>query len=193
MHVTENFGQAAFLNDSEVYAKRRIGMGVIISVIGALLLAGHWLGQVGVLLGGVGVLTGPGFVWGYLRWLKVLPKAQESLKSEPLDVRLEIRIHPSYPHHYTTAWLWPADADKDGRPLARFSSARLSSPRNMAVDKVPAQVYGAPIRGAAVVVACTQGVLAGRIRWSRFGDDRPARPIPAVVRWLFKERTLRLP
>jgi hypothetical protein len=144
--------------------------GVAAAVIGAILLAGHLLGHLGIVFGFVGVLGGPFFVFVGLSWFRLLPAAREALREVPLETRLEVQIlKGGYGFSRSTkAQLWPIGSDDHW--LAKFSETmHWQTPRLLTVNRVPARVYGAPTRGTTVVVSCQEGVVAGRIRRSQFG------------------------
>jgi hypothetical protein len=139
------------------------------AAIGAVLLAGDLGGHLGLVFGWVGVLGGPLFFFFGLAWFRLLPAAREALTETPIDVRLEVKLlRGGYGFkRFTMARLWPAVPSDQW--LANFSETmHWQAPRLLTVNRVPARVYGAPTRGTAVVVSCSQGVVIGRIRRSRF-------------------------
>jgi len=161
--------EIAFLDEMHEQATRWAGGGAAATVVGAILLAGNLLGHLGVVFGFVGVLGGPFFVAVGLAWFRLLPAAREALTMAPIEARLEVQIAKGgYGFSRSTmAKLWPAGSND--RWLAKFSETmHWQTPRLFSADRVPAHVYGAPARGAAVVASCSQGVVVGRIRRSHF-------------------------
>jgi hypothetical protein len=159
--------EGAFLDEMREQASRWALSGAVATLIGAVLLAGHVLGHLGVIFGFVGVLGGPFFVGVGLAWLRLLPQARAALTEAPSQARLEVHmLKGGYGfNRATAATLWPVSSDE--RWLAKFSETmHWQTPRFLSVNRVSAQVYGAPQRGAAVVVSCPEGVVVGRIRRS---------------------------
>jgi|GEM_PF-4596076 len=147
---------------------------------------------VGVVLSWAGVVVGLGLAWRGIRASSLLGLARSSLNGQAFDLRLETRVRraayggqPS-----TSALLW---ADDSGTPLAWFDW-QMSQPQLVALDKTPAKVYGAPTRGAVVVVSCPQAIVAGRVKRSHFGESpSPQKPVSPLTAWPWKPRSLRLP
>lgn len=161
--------EMAFLDEMRVRATWWVVSGVVAALLGAWLLAGHLLGHVGVVFGFVGVLGGPFFLLVGSSWLRLLPSARVALRQVPVEARLEVQVlKGGYGFNRSTmARLWPA-AQAD-RWLAKFSETmHWQTPRLLAVDRVPAQVYGQPTPGAVVVASCSQGVVVGRLKRSHF-------------------------
>lgn len=162
-----NERERAVLDEMHDEAMRLIWGGLAAAVVGAILLGAHAFAHAGLVLGFVGVLGGPLFVGLGLAWLRLLPAAQIALNEAPRDIRLEVKIlKGGYGFsRFTMARLWSADVD--GRELAKFSeTVHWQKPRLFSVDRVPARVFGLPVRGAAVVVSCEEGIVVGRIRRS---------------------------
>jgi hypothetical protein len=148
------------------------------------------VGQVGQILGWVGLIFCPAGLYGGWSALRLLPAARDALTAPVLDARLEITLHRGYGGlPYTTAQLWPADPATP-LVLARFRS-QYSAPRLIAADKLPAKIHGTPNRGQVVVVSCEQAVLVGRIGRSHFGEEHVPRRTPPLIAWLIKPRSLR--
>lgn len=163
--------EAAFLDEMQRKAKQWIVIGVVLVVVGALVLAGNF-GEVGVIVGSVGVGFGLFLVWFGFVWLRLLPKARMALAIPPIDLGLETRRNIGLLRRTTFAQLWPKDAVHPPS-LAQFSETmHWAKPRYMTVDKVPAKVYGYPIAGATVVASCPDGVVVGRIKRSHFGESK---------------------
>ena len=180
--------EAACLDRLAERSKWGIAVGLVLLAVGTGVLATLSSGTAR-LFGAVGAFCGLGFIWGFVLYLRLLGRARESLKVSPLDLLLERKFQLSKTASAFPATLWAVDSRE--RPLAWFSSTQWSVPLVMTADRVPARVYGAPTRGAVVVVSCSKGVLAGRISFSRYGrEELPGRP-PRGVGWLFKP--LRLP
>jgi len=180
--------EATSLDRLEERSRWGIAIGVVLLTVGALVLA-TLSSSTARLLGGLAVLCGPGVVWGFALYLRLLGQARESLKASPLDLLLERKLQLSKTTSAFPATLWAVDSQE--RPLAWFSSTQWSVPLVMTADRVPARVYGAPTHRAVVVVSCSEGVLAGRISFSRFGSDQsPSSPAHGLG-WLFK--SLRMP
>jgi hypothetical protein len=194
IETRENSREIAFLDDMKEWALRWILRGATAAAIGAILLAAHLLGHLGVVFGFVGVLGGPFFVVVGLLWLRLLPAARKALEEVPLEARIEVGIlKGGYGFSRSTmARLWSPGPDSYW--LAKFSETmHWQTPRLLTVNRVPAQVYGAPTRGAAVVVTCSEGVVVGRIRGSRFGKPPPApKPMSPLRASLQKPRSLRI-
>lgn len=162
-----NEREGLVLDEMHDEALRLIMGGSAAVVIGGLLLAAHAFGHAGVVLGFVGVLGGPLFAGIGIAFLRLLPAARAALEQPPRDVRLEMKVlKGGYGfRRFTMARLWSADAD--GRELAKFSeSVHWQKPKVFSVDRAPARIFGSPVRGAAVVVSCHEGVVVGRIRRS---------------------------
>ena len=178
-----------FLAHMERWASRWIWIGAVALVAGVLLLVSKALGSVGALIGGVSVLVGPGLLWAAFRWSKVIPQARAALQTTPIEARLKVEVRRGYAAiPYTTGELWPTGiAD---RPIAQFGTMTWCRPRFQAVHKTPARVYGAPVRGAAVVVSSPDNMLIGRVKRSQFGVDGPAPTMPRAMRFLLKRRDL---
>jgi hypothetical protein len=163
-------------------------------IISILIHGAEHLIDIGEVVGWIAVIVGAGFELSGLPGLRALSKARESLKTSPIDARLKTELGRSYGGlPYKKAQLWPDDSGSS-RVLAQFVGGQWSMPRYMTVDKVSAQVYGAPTRGEMVVVSCSEGMLFGRIGWSRYGrEERPPGPFRSVVlrflEWLFKQRS----
>jgi hypothetical protein len=154
-------------------------------------LAHHWdLALAGRIFGWVGVIVGPVFLVYALRAKRILPAALDSLKKPTFDVRLEINVYRGYGLPYTMARLWRIDSLAP--PVIAWFGWQMSSPV-AAVDKAVAEVHGAPIKGAVVVVSSPEAVLVGRVKRSHFGEPAsPPKPVSPLVAWLFKPRSLRL-
>jgi hypothetical protein len=158
--------EATFLDEMRQRALRWIGVGAVVTLVAALILAGNWLGETGVVIGGAGLIVGLFFVWFGFAWLRILPQARAALGESPTEARLETKRNPGVWKRSTNAQLWPMDSAATPS-LAQFSETlHWAKPRYLAVDKVPAKVYGRPTTGATVVVSCLDGVLAGRIKRS---------------------------
>ena len=184
---------ALLWGNSERLAKQSVGIYLagMVFVIAYADVHREGLSTFGEVAGGAGLFLGACAFLGGLIWWRMLPAARRSLSATPVDVRLEVMVRRGYALMPSmAAQLWPSDSVSSA-VLAQLGS-QWSWPRYRAVDKLPAQVYGAPTKGAVVVVSCPETVLVGRIRWSRFGDDRPLRPMPPVLAWLMKERRLPL-
>lgn len=188
--ATHSSRELALLDKIEGRAKSGVVIGVILFAVGVLTFAVSSSGTAR-LLGGLAIFCGFGLVWSLVRYRRLLVGARESLKESPLDLLFERRFQLSRVQAFR-ARLWTLDSEE--RPLAWFGSMQWSAPMFMTADRVPAQVYGAPTHGAAVVVSCSEGLLLGRINLSRFDDDsRPAGAPPRGLGWLFKPRHVRLP
>jgi hypothetical protein len=180
--------EAAALARLEERTRWGIAIGLVLLAVGTGVLATLSSGTAR-LFGGVGAFCGFGFVWGFVLYLRLLGQARESLKVPPLDLLLDRKFQLSKTGSAFPATLWTIDSQQ--RPLACFSSTQWSVPLVMTAGRVHARVYGAPLRGAVVVVSTADGVLAGRITFSRYGrDGLPGRPARGLG-WLFKP--LRLP
>ncbi len=164
---------AAFVDQMDTLARRWVVGGVVSSVIGAGLLAGHAFGHLGVVVGFVGVIGGPMFVCMGLWWLWRLPAARDALKLPTLDVRLEVRLlRAGYGARYTNVEIWLPDSDDHA--LAKLKEMmHWQTPKNLSVTRVPAKLHGVPTRGAMVVVSCQEGVVIGRIGQSHFKQGSP--------------------
>jgi hypothetical protein len=177
-------------------AKQAIGVYLAFGVFWliAFPLAHRWgVDRVGQVLSWVGVFLGLAFIWIGVKTLRMLPAARSTLDGPIFDVRLEIKVLRGYggmPN--TMALLWRSDS-AEPPPLASFSW-QLSEPQLVAVDKVPATVYGAPTKRAVVVVSSSEVALVGRVKRSHFGESQPpAKPVSPLIAWLWKPRSLRLP
>ncbi|MGN6257337.1 MAG: hypothetical protein ACTHN3_06270 [Solirubrobacterales bacterium] len=147
---------------------------------------------VGVILGWAGLVVGLGLAWQGIRASSLLGAARSSLNGQAFDLRLETRVRRAAYGGLPTssALLW---GDDPQTPLAWFDW-QMSQPQLVAVDKTPAKVYGAPTRGAVVVVSCPQAIVAGRVKRSHFGESSsPPQPVSPLTAWLWKPRSLRLP
>jgi hypothetical protein len=161
--------EGALLDEMYARATRLVLAGLAGVAIGVVLRLGDLGGHLGLVFGWVGVLGGSFFVLIGLGWFRLLPAAREALTQSPIAARLEVKVlKGGYGFsRFTMARLWPAGPSDQW--LANFSETmHWQTPRFLTVDRVPAKVYGAPVRGAAVVVSCPQGVVVGRIRGSRF-------------------------
>jgi hypothetical protein len=171
------------------------GIGIYLALISFWLVYpvvhGSGVKGVGVILSWAGLVIGLGLAWRGLRASNLLKLARTSLVGEAFDVCLEIRVRRAYGGQPTTsAFLWGDDSEM---PLAWFDW-QMSQPQLVAVDKTPAKVYGAPTRGAVVVVSCPQAIVAGRVKRSHFGESSsPPQPVSPLTAWLWKPRSLRLP
>lgn len=116
---------------------------------------------------------------------QLLGSARDSLDGPTFDVRLEVEVRRGYAGApYTEARLWRMDSDS-GPPLVQFGWHQ--STRTAALDKVPAQVHGVPMKGTAVAVSSSDMALIGRVRSSHFGEaPSPPREPSALVVWLWK-------
>jgi hypothetical protein len=158
--------ETAFLGEMRQKAWRWMARGLAVGVVAVVVLAGHLLGKVGVVVGGVGAGYGLILIWLGVEWLRLLPYAHNALKMPPVDVRLEVKRNLGMWKRSTNAQLWPKDSVTPPS-LAQFSETmHWAKPRLMSVDKVPAKVFGTPTTGAIVVVSCADGVVAGRIKRS---------------------------
>jgi hypothetical protein len=158
--------EAAFLDEMRGRATRWIGIGVLLAVVSACILVAELLGSKGVIVGCVGAGLGVFFVWFGFVWLRILPEAQAALAEPSIDVRLEAKRNAGVWQRSTNAQLWSKDSVTPPS-LAQFSETfHWAKPRYLAVDKIPAKVYGTPIKNATVVVSCSDGVLVGRIKRS---------------------------
>jgi hypothetical protein len=162
--------EAAFLEEMRQRALRWIGSGAAVAVVGALVLATDLLGGASVVFGIAGVGYGLFLVWLGFAWLRLLPKAHTALIAPPINMRLKANRNMGVWKRSTNAQLWPNDSVTPP-PLALFSETlHWAKPRYLTVDKVPAKVFGRPTAGATVVVSCSEGVLAGRIKRSQFDE-----------------------
>lgn len=185
-----------FLSGGERTPKQALPpyLAAIALLLVALPVAHHWgLSHVGRAVGWVGLLVGPAYAWTAFRSWRVLGPARSALAGPTFDVRLEVLTRKGYMGApYTEARLWPTDSDS-WPPLVRFGWHR-SSTGTEAVDKAPAQVHGVPEKGAVVAVCSADAALIGRVRASRFGEPTTSpKPPSALVRWLWKPRSIRLP
>lgn len=152
----------------------------------AMSLAHHWgFPHIGRILGWIGLIVGPIYAWGAFRLWQLLGSARDSLDGPTFDVRLEVEVRRGYAGApYTEARLWRMDSDS-GPPLVQFGWHQ--STRTAALDKVPAQVHGVPMKGTAVAVSSSDMALIGRVRSSHFGEaPSPPREPSALVVWLWK-------
>jgi hypothetical protein len=155
-------------------------------------LAHHWgLSVVGRNLGWIGLIVGPIYAWGAFRSWQLLDPARNSLNGPTFDVRLEVQVRRGYAGApYTEARLWRMDFDS-GPPLVQFGWHQSTSTAE--IDKVPAQVHGAPMKDAVVAVSSPGMTLIGRVRTSHFGEKpSPPRKPSALIAWLWKPRSLRI-
>jgi hypothetical protein len=158
--------EEAFLDEMKQKAGRWIVRGMIVGPVGVLVLVEQWFGEVGIVFGGAGVGYGILFVWFGIQWLRLLPAAHKALDMPPVDVRLEVKRNLGMWKRSTNAQLWHKDSVAPPS-LAQFSETmHWAKPRFLTVDKAPAKVFGTPAKGATVVVSCSDGVLAGRIKRS---------------------------
>lgn len=183
-----------FLTSGE-YTARQV-LPPYLAVIGLFLvaspLAHHWgLSEVGGVLGWIGLITGPIYGWAAFRLRQLVSSARDSLNGPAFDVRLEVRLRRGYAGApYTDAQLWGMDSDS-GPPLVQLGWHQ--STRIAALDKVPAQVHGVPVKGSVVAVSSSDMALIGRVRSSHFGEaPSPSKEPSALVAWLWKPRSLRI-
>jgi hypothetical protein len=157
------------------------------------LVHGWGVDKVGQMLSWLAVLLGPAFIWMGVKTSRMLSVARSSLSGPTFDVRLEIKVLRGYGGMPSTMpLLWRSDSATPP-PLAWFGW-QLSEPQLVALDKVPAKVYGAPTKRAVVVVSCPEAVLMGRVKRSHFGaPPAPPKPVSQLMAWLWKPRSLRLP
>ena len=164
-------------------------------------LAHGWgIDQVGRILRWVAILIGPSYAWVGLRSLRLLTSAHDSLRGPIYNVRVEAKILKSYgalTPSKAPARIWPSNSARlehrqIASPLAQFGWQQLSQPELVQLDMVSAKVYGAPAKGAVVVVSCPKAVLVGRLKWSHFSEPASSKPISPLLAWLFKPRSLRL-
>jgi hypothetical protein len=191
-------GPFALLWDQRVqrFAKQAIGIYLALAAfwfIASPLVHGWGVDQVGQMLSWIAVLLGPAFIWIGVKTSRMVPVARSALSGPAFDVRLEIKVLRGYggmPN--TMPLLWRSDSVTPP-PLAWFGW-QLSEPQLVALDKVPAKVYGAPTKRAVVVVSCPEAVLMGRVKRSHFGEPpSPPKPVSPLVAWLWKPRSVRLP
>lgn len=155
-------------------------------------LAHHWgLSHVGRVLGWVGLLIGPIYAWAAFRSWKLLGLARASLAGPVYDVRLEVEVRRGYAGvPYTEARLWRTDSEA-GIPLVQFGLHQTT--RIVAVNKAPAQVHGAPVKGSVVAVSSPDITVIGRVQRSHFGEEpTPPKKPSALAAWLWKPRSLRI-
>ena len=159
--------EIAFLGEMHERATRLTLRAAAAAVVGAMLLIANLGGHLGLVFGWVGVLGGPYFLLIGLTWFRLLPTAHKALAEAPIDARLEVKlVKGGYGFkRFTMARLWPAASNDQW--LATFSETmHWHSPGLLAVNRVPARVYGVPARGRVIVASCSQGVVVGRIRRS---------------------------
>jgi hypothetical protein len=155
-------------------------------------LAHNWgLSELGRIFGWIGLLIGPIYAWATFRSRRLLGLARDSLAGPTFDVRLEVEVRRGYAGApYTEARLWRMDSDT-GPPLVQFGWHQ--STKTAALDKVPAQVHGTPMKGTVVAVSSPDMALIGRVRTSHFGEaSSPPKEPSALVAWLWKPRSLRI-
>lgn len=186
----------ALLWDERAERLAKQAIGVYLALAGFWLVAfplshGWGVDRLGAILGWIDVLIGPAFIWTGVKTARILPLARDSLDGPAFDVRLEIKVLRAGIPNTVVALLWDANP-AISVPLARFGW-ELSDPRLIALDKVPARVYGTPTGRAVVVASCPETVLVGRVKRSRFGESSLSlKPPSAFLAWLWKPRSLRI-
>jgi hypothetical protein len=185
-------GPVVILWGREDVARQALGIYLALVALFVLAqpLAHHWsLAHVGRILGWVGVIVGPAFIWSALRGWSVPSAARHALEGPTSDVGLEVNLRRGYGGSpYASARLWQLDSGPS-MPLAQFGWLQVEP--IVAADKVPAKAYGVPSRGAVVLVSSSDTVLVGRVRRSHLGESAVAGRPSRLVAWLWKPRSLR--
>jgi MFS family permease len=146
--------------------------------------------QLGQGLGWCGVLFFPMAILGASSLFRLASAARKARDEPTVAARLEITVrntgYGGMAHE--SAMLLPAEPTVSAA-LATFGTF-YAVPWLTAVDGVPAEVHGEPVKRAVVIVSCPECALVGRIRRSNFG--KVPRPVSPLLAFLMKRRTLRL-
>jgi hypothetical protein len=155
--------EAAALERMSEGARWFLSIGAIVSVSGALVHASLSHGAVRV-AGLLAIACGLVSMLGGVRWLRLLDRARQALDGPVRDVLLvrhvELLSRTEPWNSELLAW------DAHEQPLAKLGTWQWARPLFMAADRVPARVYGQLTRRSAVVVSCSDGVVAGRVAYT---------------------------